>query len=263
MSEAVEARRRRLALLQRWEAWRESSALILSFTSGASTDAGATLRNLYEHFRELDIRPMPALDVVLVGDGLSPAVAARISALLREFARELRAVVVGVLGPGETMIALGCDRVSAHPMASLTTVLDAPVPRAESRPLEQAADRRVGGMEARSDWTRQALRAALNARVSPPSAEHVDALIDHFTRVLRSRDQLISRRELRDMGPAFVEFMTPDLERVAFDVLSEVERAAESGSLALIESRQASHLLKAEGVGGTVLWSRNFDSTVH
>jgi len=281
--------------MQRFAAWqgrRGAPLLVIASRRGAPIRMGETLRYVWEHVREWPERPLDRLDLMLVGDGLPSPVAARLVALLREYARELTVVIAGMTGAGETLAAFGADEVLLHPMATLTTVLPRPDDDAETgvralvtdlldqsgdldpghRTLLQRADPGVvGDALHRVRWVRDSVAHLCSLRLRPPSDVAIDAAIEVLTRRVQRDDEPLDRRRARQIEALPVTNMTPDIERVAFDLHAAHETALgllDPGTppplRAAIESETTLHELAEPGDGQTpARWMRHHDQPLH
>ena len=213
--------------------------MVVASRRGAPVRMGETLRYVWEHVREWPERPLDHLDLMLVGDGLPSPVAARLVALLREYARELTVVIAGMSGAGETLAAFGADEVLLHPMATLTTVLPRPDDAGEAglralvtdllddrddledghRSLLQRADPAVvGDALHRVRWVRDTVSHLCTLRLRPPTTEAVDTALEVLTRRVQRDDEPLDRRRARQLDALSVAHMTPDIEGIAFDL---------------------------------------------
>ena len=289
----TESRRNRLDLLTRWEAARESRVFVVGTRREAALRMGECVRYLYEHFRELHDRPVDRIDLLLVGDGLSPEVGSRVAALCREYARELTVIITGSVGPGETLSSVAADTVLMHPMATLTTALPPGDHSQTSTGLNSlvthlidrgnAADPAYGAMLQRTDaaavgdaihrveWVRHQLEQLAKSRLSPPEDEALALLVDTLTKRVQRVGEPIDRRSARVLEALPVQIPTPDLESLAFDLHIAYEGALDLltesavAPRAVIESVHSLHTLgRVERDGSSVEeWVRHFDSPVH
>lgn len=284
----------RLDLLERWEAEQHSKTVVLATRADAPVKMGESVRYVYEHLRDLPQRPLNRLDFVLVGAGLSPEVGARTVSLLREYARELRVVVTGAVGPGETLAAMGADAVIMHPMATLTTALPQPAGGPESAGLDgivahllsgpnpdqstyDAVLRRsdaasVGAAIHRVEWVRHQLQHLAGSRLTPPEPAEVAALIDLLTRRVQRAGEPVDRRTARSSKAIPVVLPTPDMEALIFDLHVTYESAldllspAPLGPTAILESTGPLHTLdRVETADGRVVmqWLQHHQEAVH
>lgn len=283
----------RLDLLTRWEASRQTRAIVLATRPDAGLRMGECLRYLYEHFRELPQRPLDRIDLFLVGSGLTPEVGARVAALLREYARELAVVVTGAVGPGETVTAVAADVLLMHPMATLTTALPSGADTPDASGLDSLVahlisrggdDGAYGEMLRRTDaasignaihrveWVRHQIRQLAGSRLQLPPEPALDALVGLLTQRVQRPDEPIDRRMARATDALPVQIPNPDMEALAFDLHIAYETALEllrpdaAAPRALIESSASLHTLDtAEAEEGAVgaRWSRHFDAPVH
>jgi hypothetical protein len=289
----TEDRNNRLNLLTRWEAARESRLFVVGTRSEAALRMGECVRYLYEHFRELHERPVDRIDLLLVGNGLSPEVGSRIAALCREYARELTVLITGSVGPGETLSSIAADTVLMHPMATLTTALPPGDHSTTATGLNSlvthlidsgnAADPAYGAILQRTDaaavgdaihrveWVRHQLEQLAKSRISPPEDAALAILVETLTKRVQRVGQPIDRRSARSLEALPVQLPTPDLESLAFDLHIAYEGAldllSESASAprAVIESVHTLHTLgpgEKEGIP-VEEWVRHFDSPVH
>lgn len=285
----------RLDLLTRWEASRQTRAIVLATRPDAGLRMGECVRYLYEHFRELPQRPLDRIDLLLVGSGLSAEVGARIAALLREYARELTVVVTGSVGPGETLASIAADVILMHPMATLTTALQGAADSPTSTGLHSlvahllekgdAADPAYGPMLQRTDaaavgdaihrveWVNHQIRQLAALRLSPPGGEAIEQLADTLTRRVQRADEPIDRRMARSLGALPVQMPNPDVESLSFELHIAYEMLLElltphcrSAPRALIESTASLHELvvaETDGAEPAARWTRHFDAPVH
>ncbi len=284
----------RLQLLERWQAACDSTVIVVGTRRDASLQMSECVRYLYEHFRELPQRPVDRIDLVLLGSGLSPEVGARVSSLLREYARELRVVVTGAVGSGETLAAIAADVLLMHPMATLTTAL----PSSQATPdvagldgivahlladgdagqqaydamLQSTSAALVGDAIHRVEWVRHQLRHLSALRLVGPSEEDVDALVDLLTRRVQRVGEPIDRRTARTFAALPVTIPKPDTESLIFDMHLEYERGLDllsptpRGPRAVIESTRALHTLDSvqlEDGTPAMHWLRHFDAVLH
>jgi hypothetical protein len=282
----------RLELLERWEAFRDTRALVLATRPDASVEMGTYARQLYEHFREIRPRPLDRADLFLIGDGLSSEAAVRAVTLAREFARELHVVVCGAVGPGETLVAVGADSLVLHPMATLTTALPR-VPHgaaddglgsyvarltAETRDggtdvaelLRGTDPVRVGDALHRVEWARDHVRLLARSRVVPPPDSALERLVELLTERVQRQGEPIDRRTGRETDALPVVLPNPDLERLMFDVQVAYEDAlsllqpTDAAPRALIESSTGLHTLAWQDESeGAPRWRLHADGAVH
>lgn len=292
----TEERAARLDLLSRWEASRETRAVVLATRPDAGLRMGECVRYLYEHFRELPQRPLDRIDLVLIGSGLTPEIGARVAALLREYARELTVVVTGSVGPGETLASIAADVVLMHPMATLTTALPSSGESGESTGLNSlvahllakgdAADPAYGPMLQRTDaalvgdaihrveWVEHQIRQLASGRLAPPKPAALAELVQTLTRRVQRAGEPVDRRAARALAALPVQIPNPDIEAAAFDLhiayeslLGLLQPDAPHVPRALIESTASLHsLLRVDGdetAGAHAQWQRHFDAPVH
>ena len=283
----------RLDLLTRWESARESRVFVIGTRREAALRMGECVRYLYEHFRELHQRPVDRIDLLLVGNGLSAEVAARVAALCREYARELTVVITGSVGPGETLASVAADTVLMHPMATLTTALPPGDHSTTSTGLNSlvthlidrgdAADPAYGAMLQRTDaaavgdaihrveWVRHQIQELTRSRLNPPADDALADLVETLTRRVQRVGEPIDRRSARALDALPVQIPKPDLEALSFDLHIAYEGALDllspdrGAPRAVIESLHSLHTLAPIERGGDVIeeWTRHFDAPVH
>ena len=254
---------------------------------------GECVRYLYEHFRELHERPVDRIDLLLVGNGLSPEVGSRVAALCREYARELTVIITGSVGPGETLTSVAADTILMHPMATLTTALPPGDESTTATGLNSlvthlidrgtAADPAYGAMLQRTDaaavgdaihrveWVRHQLEQLSRSRLSPPEDAALSVLVETLTKRVQRVGEPIDRRSARSLEALPVQIPTPDLESLAFDLHIAYEGALDllipsaSAPRAVIESAHSLHTLGRIDRDGSAVeeWVRHFDSPVH
>ncbi|MCB9530711.1 MAG: hypothetical protein H6698_03585 [Myxococcales bacterium] len=278
-------RRDRLDRLAQWSSARDALTIAIASRPGAHAGLGDTVRSVYEHLRDLPRRPVDRIDVILVGAALPVRVAARTAALLREFGRELTVVAAGVLGPGESLAAVAADSLMLHPLASLSSVVDARGVTGDAlRTLAHATtpdeahalvlalvgsgrspDDTVGSARHELAWTRHELARLATLRIVPPAAETTAALVAALTRDALSADDVLDRRACRSLGGLPVQHPTPDLESMAFDLVTAYEEHlhAPGGPAAVIESVDAAHALTQASGEALPRWERRHEEPVH
>lgn len=265
--------------------------LVIGARSTPELRLAETTRFLYEHVRELPSRPLDRLDVLLLGDGLPPAAGYRVMMLLREYTRELRIIVSGSVGPGESLACVAADELVLHPMATLTTALASAPGRGSgvtslvadllsdnrersetSRAiLRQADPERVGSSIHTHEWTRHAIVQLAKSRVVPPSLDTEEALLRMLTCTVQETSEPLSRRETRGSGGWNVTNPTPEFERLLFDLhtlyerpLGLLEAPERSPARAVLESEAVLHILSnTDESPEDVRWRRHFDAAVH
>lgn len=289
----LDQRLNRLDLLQRWEAATGAVVVVLGTRPDAAVRMEECVRYVYEHFRELPQRPVERIDLVLIGRGLSAEVGARVATLLREYARQLRVIVTGAVGPGETVAALAADTLLMHPMATLTTALastatnhatglsglvarmlsdeNAAQPQYDAM-LQNANAALVGDVLHRVEWVRDAIGQLTKGRLNAPSDDDVAALVDLLTRRVQRPGEPIDRRTAREFRALPVEIPKPDAELLMFDLHVAYEGGldllspAPLGPRAVIESSHSLHTLDVVALeDGTerLHWMRHLETVVH
>ena len=279
----------RLDLLGRWEAARETRAVVVATRPDATIGMAECVRYLYEHFRELPQRPLDRIDLFLIGGGLTSAVAARIASLLREYGRELTMIVTGPVGPGETLASIAGDAVMMHPMATLTTVLppgdtttglssfvahilrETEAERSYRPALHGADPAAIGDAIHRVEWVRHQVEQLCASRLAPPEDSARDTLVDALTRRVQRIGEPLARREARALDALPVIIPTPDIEALAFDLYIAYEHLldllageASDAPRAVIESATMFHTLERDTAGDPGdRWQRHFDAAVH
>jgi hypothetical protein len=257
--EMESARESRRAGLTYWEQRRESRVLVVAAGRGVDLEAADLLRCVREHLRAMPSRPLDHLDLVVVGSGLSPEAAARLTALVREYARELCVLLGGTAGAGETLLAAGADAVWMQPAAALTSLLpaepdrqveglcallaSAPAWEPETwRTLLSSADAAtVGRAQHRFDRSRRLLEEQARSRLHPPDEEEVRALFTTLTRWVGGPGEFVSRWQARGIGALALLMPTHEDEEVAGELLRAYDpvlqgHLREGAGCALIES---------------------------
>ncbi len=257
----------RKALIRRLETLRESKVIVYVESGDPPPDA---LRYLYEHLRSAHRETHRQLDLILFTRNPSPSDlerALQMAALLREHAREVRALVPSLACGLGTCLAVGVDQIAMHPLATLgrlhgaaglaslrhfeALLAEAPFASPEPRDATLRAFFDAAGPEAlaqaRYDRARlvAGLQALINHRVRSQAAEAaslVDLLDDPACPLAHPFD----RRQARALLGVQTEPLDLESESILWDLFCAYEHP-----LALLDPGDRAHtpdsVIESEG----------------
>lgn len=242
----------RKALIQRIEAIRSARVLVYMDAPEGDPDVSA-IRYVFEHLRGFHGRSHDRIALVLGYRASASAdvhaeldFAARLIALIREYAREVEVLVPNsALGVG-TFLALGADRILMHPLGTLGGVAAAEalaVPRAYLAMVREAGLDADGGDRAALEALNHAigpaelgrrryavtrlqvgLRELVAARVQRRRQAQNQALLDALYDPSAPLARMVDRRRAKDALGLPVESINTDLETVLWELFSTYER---------------------------------------
>lgn len=249
--EHSDARKKSIARL---ESLRESKVLVL--VDNAASSPQGFFRHLFEHLRSFRGRSHERLSVVILRDDARGQArtdeldfALRVSALIREYAREFEVLIPGRAYGAATMLAMSADRVLMHALASLGRIPGADLLAdlkhfqalcleedfsggATARFVEAVGPEELGRRHHRAACLRTGLQRLTQMRIQPRQEGNLQSLEDALDDPTCPLARSIDRRAAKDLLGLSVEGMDADTEAALWDLLCAYE-----GPLSLLDVR--------------------------
>jgi ClpP class serine protease len=135
----------RIPLIEELEQSRNSRVICLltSLRPGVQAQmAEDQVRVIFDHLQQIEVKPIPKLDIFLCSNGGSGTVPWRLVALFREFAESFNVLIPYRAYSAASLLALGADEIVMHPFAELGPI--DPTVSNEFNPVEKDTNRRLG-----------------------------------------------------------------------------------------------------------------------
>jgi len=189
------------------------------------------VRPFYEHLKDLEFESRrKTVDLFLYGRGGSTAAAARIVALLRDFADEVNVLIPYKCHNAASLMAMGADRILMGPLGELTAV-DPGVGEhgLSTGGLQTERIRLAGDLKAFLSLLKNAVRAeehaaltrallALSEGLDAAEMGAVQRVATHFSSMTRNllagRREKLSEQEMRRIIDTMTERLDPHLSRI-------------------------------------------------